>query len=366
MKRLLIVLAITIAASAAPAQSLSDLFSKAKAQVRGESWQDALKTMDALEAEASKPGNEDALKKLQSPLAFYRGICEANLGQTEQAKANFTKVLADQPNLTLDPSMYSKKAIAAFDDARKSTEAPADKPASGSPSLFNSFQEFKAPPNSSDRPDERWGDGPVRWIMTADEKKAWAALSAGADRAEFVEKFWESRNPNPGSSDNVFRTTFERRVAFADARFVQDEVKRGSLTDRGMVFVILGPPTYGGRRPIKNGEDRSEAAGMSTTSAAQISAAQGAAQAASPSGKISSGQSAAIVDSMSGPSTQAAESNNNYQEVWHYRKELLPKGVGYQQVDVVFVTRHGYGSNVMQRDSATLFTLEAGKTKPAA
>jgi len=305
------------------------------------------------------------LKRLQSPLAFYRGICEANLGQTDQAKANFVKFLADQPNVTLDPSMYSKKAIAAFDDARRSTAAPSETAVSGSPSLFRSFQEFKAPPNSSDRPDERWGDGPVHWIMTADEKKAWAALSADADRAEFVEKFWESRNPNPGSPDNIFRTTFERRVAFADARFVQDEVKRGSMTDRGMVFVILGPPTYGGRRPIKNGEDRSEAAGMSTTTAAQIQMAQGSAQASSPSGKISSGQAAVIADSMSGPGTQAAESSNNYQEVWHYRKELLPKGVGYLQVDVVFVTRHGYGSNVMQRDSATLLTLEAGKTKPA-
>src|SRR5262249_32512851 len=210
-----------------------------------------------------------------------------------------------------------------------------------------------------------WGNGPVRWIMTADERKTWAALSSGADRAEFVEKFWESRNPDPGNPDNVFKTSFERRVAFADARFVQDEAKRGSLTDRGMVFVIPGPPTYGGNRPIKNGEDTSEAAGMSTVTNAQIQMAQASAMAGSPSGKINSGQAAAIADAMSGPNTQAAESSNNYQEVWHYRKELLPKGVGYQQVDVVFVTRHGYGSNVMQRDPATLATLEAGKTRPA-
>src|SRR5215470_19726292 len=103
---------------------------------------------------------------------------------------------------------------------------------------------------------------------------------------------------------------------------------------------------------------------MSTVTNAQVQLAQAGAMASSPSGKISSGQAASIADSMTGPGTKAAESNNNYQEVWHYRKELLPKGVGYQQVDVVFINRKGYGVNVLQRDSPTLTTLEAAKKKP--
>src|SRR5262249_46481179 len=195
-------------------------------------------TMDALEAEAAKPGNEEARKRLETPLAFYRGVCDANLGRDAEAKASFEKFLADQPNITLDPSMYSKKTIAAFDEAR-SASVPAVAPVSspGTHGLFNAFQEFKAPQNSSDPVDERWASGPTQWIMTTDEKKSWAALTSGSERAEFVDRFWEARNPNPGSPDNVFKTTFERRVAFADSRFVQDEKKRGSLTDRGMVFV---------------------------------------------------------------------------------------------------------------------------------
>ena len=59
----------------------------------------------------------------------------------------------------------------------------------------------------------------------------------------------------------VFKTGFDRRVAFADANFVQAEGTRGSMTDRGMVFVLLGPPTYVGRKPIRTGDDSSEAAG---------------------------------------------------------------------------------------------------------
>jgi len=365
MKRLLIVMAIAIAASPVPAQSMPELFQRVKAEVKGESWQAALKTMDDLEAEAAQPGNEDAQKKLQSPLAFYRGVCEANMGQTAEAKANFEKFIADQPNVYLDPSMYSKKAIASFEDARKAAEPAVPSVSStGTHGLFNKFQEFKAPPNSNDPVDERWASGPVQWIMTKEEKKTWENLQSGSDRVEFVDKFWEARNPNPGSPDNVFKTTFERRVAFADVYFNQAEEKRGSLTDRGMVFVLLGPPTYSGRRPIKNGEDKSEEGGMSTVTAASVALAQAGAANASPSGKISSGAAAAIADRMTGPGTQAAESQNNYLEVWHYRKELLPKNVGYLQVDVTFVTKHGYGTDVLQRDDPTLMTLAASKVKP--
>ena len=157
-------------------------------------------------------------------------------------------------------------------------------------------------------------------------------------------------------------------MAFADAKFVQDEKKRGSMTDRGMVFVLLGPPTYGGRKPIRTGEDSSEAAGMSSVSSAagQMAVAQAKAPTGPDSGptKLSSGQVASINSQYSGPGTQAPEAANNYQEVWHYRKELLPKGVSYLQVDVVFITKKGYGVNVLNRDSMTLTTLDAAKRKP--
>lgn len=367
MTRATLGLVLLLSVPPAHAQSLAQLFQTAKTQVKAGSWQDALKTLDTLDAEAAKPGNESFRKQLEGPSAFYRGVCEANLDRAEPARESFAAFLALQPNASIDPGMYSKKAVAAFEEARRSSgeaPAPAAVPASG-PSLFQRYQEFKPPPNANDPPDSRWADGPVQWIMTGDEKRTWANLTNDDDRAEFVDKFWESRNPNPGSSENTYRTGFERRAAFADVYFNQDERKRGSLTDRGMVFVLLGPPTWGGRKPIRTGEDTSEAAGMSSVTALEAASAQAKGANASPSGRMTSGQSAAIADRFSGPGTQAAESQNNYQEVWHYRKELLPKGIGYLQVDVVFVTKKGYGSNVLQRDSTTLTTLEASKRKPA-
>ena len=106
------------------AQSLPELFQKAKAQVKGESWPDAMQTLDRLEAESARPGNEAARSQLEAPMAFYRGVCEANLGQAEKAKADFETFLLLQPNASMDPSMYSKKAIAAFETAGRNVAPP--------------------------------------------------------------------------------------------------------------------------------------------------------------------------------------------------------------------------------------------------
>jgi GWxTD domain-containing protein len=355
---LLLLLAVRADASV---QSLPELFQKAKAEVKSGAWQEALTTLNALEAEAGKPGNENASRQLAAPLAFYRGVCEANLGNAGEARSQFETFLGMQPNASIDPGTYSKKAVAAFDDARKAS-APPDPGGHSGPSLFKAYQEFRPPANISDVPDERWADGPVRWLLTAEEKGEWSRLSTGGEREEFIAKFWEARNPTPGSSDNTFKTSFERRAAFADAYFRTDEEQRGSLTDRGMVFVLLGPPTWAGRKPLRTGDDVSDAAGLSRFGSHDAEAAQ-AALSAGPN-RVSSGTRAVVNDQFNGPGATQLDAANNYREVWHYRKELLPKGISYLQVDFEFITKQGYGSNVLQRESTVLNTLGAAK-KPS-
>ncbi|MFY9551987.1 MAG: GWxTD domain-containing protein [Thermoanaerobaculia bacterium] len=326
------------------AQTLPELFQQAKAQVKGEAWQDALKTLDAIDAAAGRPGNEAARQQLAAPTAFYRGVCDANLGQTEKARSDFAAFLQLEPNASMDPSMYSKQAIAAFRAAQKAA-GPRPEP-EGKSSVFTAFQEFRLPPNAGEPVNDTWADGPISWILSAGERRSWELLASGSERQEFVERFWEARNPRPGNPDNSYRTAFERRVAFADARFAHAEGARGSMTDRGRVFVLMGPPSYVGRRPIRPGEDTSDPIGTSR---------QG----------NYSGSEGVFVGILNGPRSSAVDSSNNWREVWHYRKELLPKGVGYQQVDIEFITRKDYGINVMQRDQTTLATLDAAKAGAA-
>ena len=168
-----------------PAQTLPELFQKAKAQVKGEAWQDALKTLAQLDAESAKPGSENARAQLAAPLSFYRAVCEANLGMAEEAGADFGAFLAMQPNASMDPSMYSKKAIAAFRAAQERPR-PADAASDDDqPAMFTAFQEFKLPVNPGERADGSWADGPIRWIMTAEDKRRWSEIFDGGQRAEF-------------------------------------------------------------------------------------------------------------------------------------------------------------------------------------
>ena len=351
------VLAALAFASISAAQTLPELFGKVKTEIKSESWAEALKTMDALETEAAKPGNEGAQKQLAGPLAFYRGVCSANLGKSDEAVASFGAFLKLQPGAAIDSAVYSKKAVAAFEKAQKAAPGRA-------PSLAEAYKEFQPPADAKDRypADQYWGDGAVRWIMTEPEKAAWSAINDPHARVTFVEEFWTARAALPGADGRTYRQEFERRVAFADENLAVDPEQRGSLTDRGMVFVLMGPPTWAGRKPMRTGEDANDNAGMSTVGSQDAGNSEKQLK-ASGGRSMTSGKLATNSARFGSPSRNAVDSDNNRMEVWHYRRELLPSGVPYQQVDFQFVTKKGYGMQVLQRETESVNTLDAAKSR---
>jgi GWxTD domain-containing protein len=357
-----VVLFALFAVSVAFAEDLPGMFRRAKEQFRLGSYAESLGILDRLQAESEKPGNESVRAALAPGLHFYRGACLAGLGRADEAVPELQQYLAYAPNATIDPGLYPPKVIAALDSARKATAAAdkADKaeqqdqqePAQTG-SLAASYRAFpKDIPPTPLSMDESWSDGPVHYLMTSEERDAYTRLSDAVARSEFIADFWKRRDPHPETPENEFREEFERRVAFADQRMAQDET-RGSLTDRGQVFVLLGPPTYVGRRPLRTGEDANDADGMVIYTSQDVQNAL--------HGK--SGSSAAIIwDKMTGPNNALPNSDGNYREIWHYRRESLPKGVSYLDVDFDFITRKGYGHNVLQRDDRTLATLETARS----
>ena len=87
-----------------------------------------------------------------------------------------------------------------------------------------------------------FGTGPAQWLMTADEQKAWRAVKTDDEAKNFVDLFWARRDPTPGTFRNEFRDEFDSRVAFADRKFKEGN-RRGALTERGRVLLVLGFPT---------------------------------------------------------------------------------------------------------------------------
>lgn len=340
------------------AASLGELFQKAKEEVKASKWSEALNTLDALDTQSQAPGAEAARKQLEPVLAFYRGVCLANLDKTADSQAQFESYLALNPNASVDRGMYSKKAVDSFEKARRAVSSRGEPSSTGS--LAAAYHDFKVTGTASESTKENWADGPVRVLLTNEDKRDWTALSDPVSRSEWITKFWSSRDPKPETPENEFRDEFEKRVAFADKYFAQDEV-RGSLTDRGMVFLLLGPPTYAGRKPISTGEDTADQQGLSTYGRHDAELASANAQAGSPSGKVSSSKMNTAVSNSMG--TSAVDAANNWREIWHYRKELLPAGVPYQQVDFEFVTKKGYGKNVLQRNTDAVSTMDIVKQK---
>ena len=336
-------------ASLCLAQSIPELFNKAKEEIKSGSWAEASKTLDLLEAEANKPGQEGVKKQLEGPLAFYRGVAAANLGETDESVDSFGAFLKVQPNASIDKTVYSKKAVAAFEKAQK---AAADK----APSIADAYKDF-AGEVKTETVDQYWGDGPVQWIMSPAENQAWAALTDPNARVEFVETFWTGRAKVPGTDGRTYRQEFERRVAFADANLAQDPEKRGSLTDRGMVFVLFGPPNWAARKPMRSGDEQDISDGLSSHGSQDAANAQRGARA----GGTTSGRLATKSAQFAGPGKTALGANTNTIETWHYRKELLPSGIPYQELDFKFLTKQGYGVSVLQRESNTVTALAAAR-----
>ncbi len=360
MRRLLAPSALLVAAFAvsASAATLPSLFYKAKEQFRLADYAGALATLDTLQAESDRPGNEEYRVQLAPALAFYRGASYAALGRTDEARASLETYLTYQPNATLDPAVYPKRVSVALDDARKTMRehgaAPAPPQAPAQTGFAAAYRAFKPDPTQqSEGADETWADGPVRYLLTAEQRADYQRLSDPASRSTFVVEFWKAHDPHPETPENEFREEFDRRIAFADARLGQKET-RGSLTDRGMLFVLLGPATWVGRKPIAIGEDTADPNGMSRYTSFESSQALKRA--------TSGSATAAVLASMSGPANTLPESDTSWREVWHYRRELLPRTVSYQQVDFEFITKRGYGTHVLQRDERSLTTLEAAKS----
>jgi GWxTD domain-containing protein len=88
----------------------------------------------------------------------------------------------------------------------------------------------------------------MRWledvspIITKAERAVYARLQTNADRTKFVRFFWRSRDPLPDTSENEFQKEYEERIRYADENFGRTSPKRGSQTDRGFFYVLLGKP----------------------------------------------------------------------------------------------------------------------------
>jgi len=342
--------AVALLAQTAEEAVLIELFAKAKAQFRGAGYDSSLATLQKLDDASRAPGLETARERLAPGLAFYRGANLAALGKKSEAKPQFEIYIAATHVSRLDPSMYPKAVLDAFEEA-KSESARSDPganpgPGDAHPGLVDAYAKFgtsAAPPLAIDA---SWGEGAIRFLMTPSEREQWRLAADDASRAEFVAAFWQRRDPTPETPENEYRIEVERRIAFADARFARGE-KRGSETDRGLVFVVMGPPSTVSDTLLRIEDDPIQAARSAPRTVVQSTGGRGSVMTVTPQ-------------------PMSADKIQGRRETWHYRRDRLPAAVPYQKIDFEFLTKEGYGLEVLQREPNVLTALDLAARPSAA
>ncbi|NIM83211.1 MAG: GWxTD domain-containing protein [Candidatus Aminicenantes bacterium] len=93
----------------------------------------------------------------------------------------------------------------------------------------------------------------TKYIMTSEEYKQFINLPAYEERSKFIEDFWKRRDPTPETEENEFKNTYLARIDAAKRIFGKGPA--GDLDDRGMIYVLFGPPSdvLRSRRFIRGG-----------------------------------------------------------------------------------------------------------------
>jgi GWxTD domain-containing protein len=91
-------------------------------------------------------------------------------------------------------------------------------------------------------------------IMTKEEVEIYRHIPDKESKEEFIREFWQIRDPDLGTEENENKIEFERRIEYANrwfglrnpdkGRLRQEEQKKykGWATDRGRIYIVLGPP----------------------------------------------------------------------------------------------------------------------------
>ncbi len=115
-----------------------------------------------------------------------------------------------------------------------------------------------------------WLEQDAKYIMTPGEREAFLKLGTNEERDQFIENFWQKRNPDPDSLENSFKEEHYRRIAYSNEHFASGVP--GWKTDRGHIYILWGPPDEIESHPTGGSYDRPmwQGGGSTTTYAWEL------------------------------------------------------------------------------------------------
>jgi GWxTD domain-containing protein len=198
------------------------------------------------------------LRRLVPPLMllFAIGLIPLALAQNDSKPTeDANKAAAGQPQA--DPA----KADRAKED--QATEDQSGDPLKRPVEEKRREKNAKALKEELSKDDKDWLNKDVTYIISPEERKAFMQLSNEEEREQFIESFWDRRNPDPDSEDNEFKDEHYRRIEYANEHFQGG--KPGWMTDRGRIYIVYGPPDEIDAHPGGGIYNRSEEEGGGQT-----------------------------------------------------------------------------------------------------
>jgi GWxTD domain-containing protein len=127
-------------------------------------------------------------------------------------------------------------------------------------------QQGAAPTTTIPAPWMKWLNEDVVYIVTDSERIAFRKLTTDQEREQFVENFWLSRDPTPGTPANEFKEEHYRRIAYANEHYSWRSGLPGWKTDRGRIYITYGPPDEIDSHPSGGSYERPAREGGGVTS----------------------------------------------------------------------------------------------------
>lgn len=306
MRKTAVVIALSLATAALLAGTVDPAaaIQKARQSIDAKQYAAAVDELNgALEAARSLP--EAERRPAIAAIHFYSAIALSGMQSDDEAKAHLVEFFALTPNARITSDKFDPQFVALFNEVQSRGEKNAD---FRFDNVYRGFTTAVAP--TADDDPTTWGISPALQILASRrEKQEWAGAIAATDRATFIEGFWKKRDPTPDTAENEFRETFDRRAVFADKVFESPD-GRGATSDRGRVFILLGPPSSVRRRPLTHRDP--------------------------------------VVIHENQPV-------NGFLEQWVYGKHQLPIRVPRDSVTYRFVTQKGIGEGVLQQEDPYAF-----------
>jgi GWxTD domain-containing protein len=135
--------------------------------------------------------------------------------------------------------------------AKASDQSSQDKPAAKQAQPPDAVDPLKRPADEKQRkknaralkqelskPYKKWLDEDVSYIITDEERAAFKQLSNDEERDNFIEAFWQRRDPTPDTEENEFKEEHYQRIAYANEHFAAGVP--GWKTDRGRIYIVFG------------------------------------------------------------------------------------------------------------------------------